>query len=547
MMRKICILLPMLLLASCAHTVVPDFKVGMDIIGNGWNEGDFLSSTAMDSLNLDYVIYHIETDSTVAYQTALATMIADRCAEKGADLILNVETVNSHPIKLSSDGFDYGTTSEGLHRFVFPDSYLKALSTRKNVIGIQYDELEHTQLTRTLSITMNYPDIRLVSLAETTGMDFREADNAVYEGAKKMVEENRRYGMDYIVGEHVWPVLFHNFARAGITPVYKQMKENWSDVFAAIAAGASLQYGQELWACLDFWRFTIYPGHSADEFAANLRFAYWMGVDRLYSESTSAFRKRDGASGMNENGRVMAEFTNEYIKENPRPYTFRDYLPEIAIIRFDDTCWGQGPDTYVSTFDRDGNVDGTIWWKDMLFGSKDLRRNEASMEWIKAWNTITHGQVSDESLSYNAENVYGGKPYRAFAAMNSPVVFDQTVRRPLLKSVKLAFLCGQFIDEETLKDVTSLVKKGMIAVTSARFAPSAFSEAYAGGTQSFNDGKGSWIITDDMSSNDVKAMVAPYLGKDDEITLRFKNDMNVVFRIADDGNSFDDIIIPIKK
>ncbi len=52
-----------------------------------------------------------------------------------------------------------------------------------------------------------------------------------------------------------------------------------------------------------------------------------------------------------------------------------------------------------------------------------------------------------------------------------------------------------------------------MAVTSQRFAPRKFSDAYTNGTKVFEDGKGKWIITDDMAGDDVKKLVKPFLVK----------------------------------
>ena len=87
----------------------------------------------------------------------------------------------------STDGYDWVSQPNKLHLFKFPPEVLKSLNQSDAVWGIQYDELEHSQITRNLSITIDHPDIEFVSLAEPTGMDFKSADEAVYEGAKSLV------------------------------------------------------------------------------------------------------------------------------------------------------------------------------------------------------------------------------------------------------------------------------------------------------------------------------------------------------------------------
>jgi hypothetical protein len=127
--------------------------------------------------------------------------------------------------------------------------------------------------------------------------------------------------------------------------------------------------------------------------------------------------------------------------------------------------------------------------------------------------------------------------HRSFAPVNSPVVFDDNVTKEYLKTVKLAFLCGLFISENTLADVSSLVKNnGLVVVTSPRFAPGKYTAKYTSGTKEYNDGKGKWIITDDMAGEDLKKAVKPFLGKDDEIVYNFTGNRKVIMKISPDGN-----------
>jgi hypothetical protein len=392
---------------------------------------------------------------------------------------------------------------------------------------------------------MRNPGVELVSLAETTGMDFKSADHAVFEGAKSLADECKSLGTQNVFTEHVWPVLFHNFARAGITPVYKQMKENWSNVWAACAMGASLQYHKELWACIDFWNGNVFPGHSAKELWGNLLFAYWAGLDKAYVESVGnhTYEITDqGQIKLKERGEALSRFAKEYLPNNPRPYSFRDYEPEIAIIRFDDTEWGQGKNVFCSVNEmvNGKNMKIDLYWKDLLFGAYNLHTSPASEEWIKAWHTITHGMVKKESLSWNAGNYYQDIPHRSFAPANSPIVFDDNVTMEHLKTVKLAFLCGLFISDQTLTDVGTLVRReGLVVVTSPRFAPKKFAEKYAGGTKEFKDGKGKWIVTDDMASEIVKKQVEPLIGKNDEIVYKFRGNREITMKISPDGNELD--------
>src|SRR5690606_15596274 len=108
-------------------------------------------------------------------------------------------------------------------------------------------------------------------LGETTGLSFYEADALVNQNAKILVDEIKAHNTPYVLTEHVFPVLFHNYARAGFTISYKLMKESWAPMWTAAAMGAALQYGDELWSCLDLWfagvpgNSPMYPGHSPNE------------------------------------------------------------------------------------------------------------------------------------------------------------------------------------------------------------------------------------------------------------------------------------------
>ncbi len=521
-----------------------NFYLGIDNSGDRCKPGEFFNPVAMDSLGVDFVVYHYRgPEGTVADEAKKMEKLGNDFQKANLKVVVNVECGNWHIDMKSTDGYEWVSQPDNLHLFKFPPNVQKSLNQSEAVWGIQYDELEHSQITRNLSITIEHPDVELVSLAETTGMDFKSADNAVYKGARSLVDECKRYGTRQVLTEHVWPVLFHNFARAGITPVYKQMKENWSNVWAACAMGACLQYNQELWACLDFWHYNTFPGHSAEELWGNLLFAYWAGVDKAYVESIGKHIYEIDSNNtlrLKERGEVLRRFAKEYAPNNPRPYTFRDFEPEIAIIRFDDTEWGQGPNTYC-TVDYHGEK-LNFYWKDWLFGAYNLNTSSASEEWLKAWHTITHEMVKKESLSWNAGNVYEGMTYRCFAPANSPVVFDDTVTKEYLKSVKLAFLCGLYISENTLQDVTSLVRRnGLVVVTSKRFAPKEFATDYSSGTKEFKDGKGKWIITDDMAGDELKKLVAPRIGNDDEIVLRFKGNRKVTMKISSDGKEVNNI------
>lgn len=521
-----------------------NFRIGIDTSGDRCPAGKQFNAKAMKAMGLDFLCYKYGVDGmTVKEVCADALQIADECEENGLKFYLNVEAGNFHENIMSTDGYDWVNREDGNHLFVIPDEILSELAKRECFMGLQYDELEHSHITRNLTLTLNNPKCDMVSLGETTGMTFEEADKCVYEHAKALADSVTKHGNSKIYSEHVWPVLFHNFARAGITPAYKQMKEHWSNVWNACAMGACLQYDKELFSCVDFWNHNTYPGHSPEEMWGNMLFAYWAGVDAMYIEAThrGIYDVIDGDPDKivwGKYGENLIEFSHKYIHENDRPYTFRDYEPSTAIIRFDDTAWGQGENHYCTVMSRGKPM--RLYWIDYLFGSKTLKTSPESEEWMKAWNTITHGNVSEKSMSWNYAYPYHGAPHRSFAPAYAPIVFDDAVSKDLMQTLKLAFLCGLKISDSTLKAVCELVKEnGLTVVTSNRFAPAEFAEKYESGTAVFADGNGKWIITDNMASDEVKDEIAPLLGKNDEIVYKFKGGKEVIMKISEDGNEIE--------
>jgi hypothetical protein len=516
------------------------FYMGMDVFGDRGAANEFFNTEALDSLGVEFAVWHYHTrNATVQEGAQRMERLVDALRKQNIKGIVNVEEGNFNLNVAGADGVSLIRKSDNTHLYQFPDPILKALNAPDVIWGIQYDELEHSQITRNMSISIEHPDKELACLVETTGMNFKEADSAVQQSAAELYQSINRFGIPNVYTEHVWPVLFHNFAKAGLTPVYKQMKEGWSNVWAAAAMGAAIQYDKELWACLDFWHGGKYPGHTPQSMASNFLFAYWAGVDKAYVESMGKHTyqlDQQGRVNLLASGLAYRKFAKEYVPQHARNYSFRDYDPEIAIVRFDDTEWGQGEDVYTTVRStRSGSVQSRLYWKDFLFGAYNLKTSAESEEWIRAWHSITHGATHKKSLSWNAANIYQGRAYRCFAPANSPVVFDQDVKAELLEHVKLTFLCGLYMNENTLSGVRELVKNGMVVVTSARFAPETIQKKYKNGTAVFTDGKGKWIVTDDMASNDVKAQIKPFIGGENQISLRFKSNRKVVFDISPDG------------
>ena len=123
--------------------------------------------------------------------------------------------------------------------------------------------------------------------------------------------------------------------------------------------------------------------------------------------------------------------------------------------------------------------------------------------------------------------------------MNSVAVFDDRVRKDL-ESLKLCFLSGIHISDETLTFVAKLVKEnGLTVVTPKCFAPEKIRAQAKKYYNEIEDGKGVWIVTDHLSSSKVRKRIAPFLGNKGEIRLTFAGEREIVLKIAEDGNSFE--------
>jgi len=188
-----------------------NFMIGIDNSGDKYPPGDFFNRTAMEMLGVDFVIYHYRApQGSVEDEVEKMDKLGKDFQQAGLKVIVNVECGNWNLEIKTTEGTVWTPQPGNLQLFKFPSAVLKSLGQSEAVWGIQYDELEHSQITRNLSITLRHPGIERVSLVETTGMDFKTADEAVYQSAKTLVSECRSHGVPDVFTEHVWPVLYHS-------------------------------------------------------------------------------------------------------------------------------------------------------------------------------------------------------------------------------------------------------------------------------------------------------------------------------------------------
>lgn len=501
-----------------------DFIAGIDNSGDNCdNRTEFFCEELISKLGARFVVYHLRQEGTAAEETQLAAQMAEKFHGSGLQFVVNCERANWADHIVSSDGFDWVDRADGGHRFRFPDAMMKAYAAVPEFAGITYDEMEHAILNRHMSVTLSKGTRKNIPFFPPfRGKDILKAGKQLEKDVRALITEYKDAGSPKVLWEPVFPAYSHVFAKCGMDVCFKQQKEHYSNIHAAVAMGAALEYGRELWSCVDLWFRNRYPGHSPEEMYHNLVFAYLIGCDRAYVESLGAMHIKH-SNTLNAHGEAYERFTREFLKDKKREYSFRDYLPSIGIIRHDDGDWGQ---------------DGIIW-KRILYGSKTVHANRKTREWVRAWNTITHGESKKGALSLDNVFVYGLKKHRSFAPADAPVVFDSEVKKELLESLKLCFLCGIYVSPETLLSVARLVKEnGLTAVAPKRFAPAYILNQCSGSFSSVRDGKGTWIVAEDPASRKVKKAVSGLIGKTHEMTYRFRGGITIRMRISDNGETF---------
>ncbi|MBR0537967.1 MAG: hypothetical protein IJK40_07440 [Clostridia bacterium] len=491
-------------------------KIGVNLFESAVLDGD-PGCAALLACRPDLVVCHMSPGETAGAEgTQKAARLRDLFLSEDVDLIADFEFQNVAGSAVDADGIDWCRAPDGGHRLHPNPAFLKTLADGGRLIGAIYDEFDYAVSTGNLSLWLGSKrTFGAPAFPEPETGDVYAHGEAVAQAIAQDVRRVKAAGVPVFAGEHVFPVFYHLFARCGMVPNYKAQKESCSNLQYAVAAGAALQYHLPLWSCIDMWYRQKFPGHSADELYRNLLFAWHAGVSLAYVESAPALT--DGGA-LNANGKALQRFISGYKGRSPG-YTAADYRPEIGIIRYDDGWWGQN-----------------AFWAHGLFGSRRLPHDRRSTEWIRAVHLVTRGESGRFSFNLNRIDHTLAKRHRAFSTMNALAVFDDRVRAQTLSSLKLVFLCGRYISRETMADVGRLVREnGLVCVCPRRFAPERFSLLADTAYTEIADGKGSWIVTDELLSGRLRRRLSPYFGRKNEIRLPF-GDREVRFSLSDNGD-----------
>lgn len=486
---------------------------------------DAVMRQAFEAIGFDFLMHHVNGPARVEDVTALAQW----ASESGHDFLLNQECTDRPQAPTGPDS----PYRKGGCFFQPSREFVDACLASPHFRGICYDEAEHWA-TNGVWVTGHQKKGFQAHVYDAEGDDLLTAYEGNLHNWRALLKEHYSGlalgrasdgpARHLIASEHVFPIMHHLFARAGLTPIPKYLKETMQPVAAAMTLGAAKQYGCDYWACLDLWGMSPhYPGHPPHELESALLFAYWTGASAAYIENFN-FRgslytpAEGGGFELSAYGKVAKDFVRGYPPAHSRPRSIcaANFRGRIAILRFEDSDWGQFP--------RAGYINGT------LYGATNLLPDEQTRYWIKIWHVLTHGQTPLAGLTWHADFKM---PYRFFFPANSVAVYDHLAADPaLFEGTRLVFLTGKLISSQTYATLHALVAKGLVVVTPRHLAPPEVFQAARKLTEPYveiHTGAGGWLVTDDVTHKSVRHRLAPYLGRPDEMTFAF-GDREVGFR-----------------
>lgn len=373
-------------------------------------------------------------------------------------------------------GIRYVLNHEGAPIGWIPPAALKrALAQRPGFLGFMLDEADHMQINAHWPVIDYYGYDDKHYLAETEGLDLFAARDAVLAALRQRNEACTVAGKPAVV-EHLFPVMMHTVARAGLNVSPKILKETCGPVMLAVALGAARQYNVDFWIDVDYWWHNEVIGHSPERFRSALLLAYWSGASRIYVEGGAGFSNHHPVGMAIES--KYKEFLHDYVPAHPRPYTWRDFRPEIAIIRYDDTCFDQ----------RQGYLGE---YPGPLYGH--IPAGPENTEWLNIWSLLSHGFMRTDSASHQWEaRRFGSRTL--FVPLHNVAVYDHEVGYEIIKGLRLIFLTGVAISPETLAAVQRGVQEGAACVLPPRLAPPQSGMEKVKEITIVPDGQGKWLV-----------------------------------------------------
>ncbi len=507
------------------------FRVGIELPSNV--PVDPAVETMLKDIGVNYVNFYVYNNAGPAEQDAMAVYDAQAALAKRLGAAYQL----------------------ACHHIDIPEAVARKAAQDPLCQGVVIDELEHIRLL--WRVTPQPPKL----LADVNSFkDLYDAHDKAVAGWKSLGDQYRSWGIKNVTSTHVWPVLLSVAAEAGWNPTPKICKEFYSPVSLAIGMGAALQYDRQLMVDCDIWMLDMLPGHTPEEYRSNLLLAYWSGADGIYTEGAGYNLVPAGRQGipfslmtkisdteyaLTPHGEVLRWFIKEYIPKHPRPYTFRDIKPDVALIHFDDGCYGQ---RYTG-------------FPDALYGSDKLHSDADTEAIMQVWNVLTAGntkrttiaQVYDlpnEQCNYHRQDQSSRRDsyltrdvlastHNFFVPLNNVVVFDDTVKADKLAGIPCLVLTGKRISAETWQAVQQRVTEGATCIIWAPLAKKLGLKP-TGDVSEIPLGKGRIVMTNDFGYKPAFRAIAPFLSRGDEIRYRFTQGSVVLKRV--DANKVD--VIP---
>jgi hypothetical protein len=230
----------------------------------------------------------------------------------------------------------------------------------------------------------------------------------------------------------------------------------------------------------------------------------------------------DAAGGMplTAFGEVHREFVRRYVPAHPRPFTFADFAPTIAVLRAEDGYFGQ--DHCQDRFRR-----GT-------FGG-DAPFPPGHQGWLDLWHLLSRGSIPATALTWYASDApwspearhhgrAGPRPalhtehHQLFHPLPNVGWFDEHADTRCLRSAGLIFLTGMVVSPEAMAAVAARVRDGATAVGLTHLLADV---APGDGFATRRDGRGLWVRTDSFLDDRVRDLAEPHLPRGDEMRLTF--------------------------
>lgn len=438
-----------------------------------------------------------------------------------------------------------GPYAEGTKRGDYSPFIAEKAVSSDMFMGFLYDETEHRQI----HSSIYRADIKGY---EWTCPHNKDADRIETDIINEIGRVKNKYHGAQMFSEHVFPIMYHTFSRAGMNPCPKILKEEFCPLQLSVAMGAAKQYGRSFSICVDMWGFDVgnwftrlwgFPAHSPAEFRSALELAWRLSPYMMFVENIDILaRNTENGFRLTEFGNIFRSFINEYSSLDP-PYSFNDIDCDIAVIRSDD-C-------YIS---KSGNFGGSG-----MFGSDCLRPDEKSNSFIDVMHILLHKTSSDRALTYfnsefnewpagafprNAETlktlplengIGTGKEktcHPIFHPSPSVLVFDQYVKPDDIAGAKIIILCGSRLASTTAGVIADSVRNGAKAVI-----PRYFIDAFVNNTDIFEN----ITVVQNFCDNNFISVIAPFLQESDSWLARFGNKYLKIKNPSGDGRtlSFD--------